>query len=195
LKMKKLLIIASIALVAVIALGVTGFAFAQSQTPQAPTTPANPGSGQGQGGWANGGARPGMGGRGGRFGGMGALAAQSADGYGPMHDEMIAAFAQAFSMPPEELQARLDAGDTMWTIAQEKGLSADQFTQLMQQARSTSLQQAVADGTLTQAQADWMQQRMNGNYPDGYGPGSANCNGSGVRQGGRGGRMQNFSQP
>ena len=97
-------------------------------------------------------------------------------------------FAQACNITPEELQARLDAGDSMWVIAQEKGLSADQFTQLMQQARSASLQQAVADGTLTQAQADWMQQRMNGNYPDGYGPGSANCDGTGVRQGGRGGR-------
>lgn len=191
--MKKLLIIASIALVAVIAFGVTGFAFAQSQTPQAPTSPTNPPAGQG--GWTNSGTRPGMGGRGGRFGGMGAIAAQSADGYGLMHDEMIAAFAQALSMTPEELQARLDAGDTMWTIAQEKGLSADQFTQLMQQARSAAFQQAVADGTLTQAQADWMQQRMNRNYPDGYGPGSANCDGSGIRQGGRGGRMQNFSQP
>ena len=187
--MKKLLIIASIALVAVLTLSVAGFAYAQSQTPQAP---ANPSAGQGQGGWANGGNRPGMGGR---FGGMGALAAQSAGGYGLMHDEMIAAFAQAFNITPEELQARLDAGDSMWVIAQEKGLSADQFTQLMGQARSASLQQAVADGTLTQAQADWMQQRMNGNYPDGYGPGSANCDGTGVRQGGRGGRMQNFSQP
>jgi hypothetical protein len=195
LNMKKLLIIASIALVAVITLGVTGFAFAQSQTPQAPTAPANPGSGQGQGGWANGASRPGMGGRGGRFGGMGVMAAQSADGYGLMHGEMIAAFAQALSMTPEELQARLDAGDTMWTIAQEKGISADQFTQLMQQVRSSSLQQAVADGTLTQTQADWMQQRMGGNYPEGFGPGSANCDGSGMRQGGRGGRMRNFSQP
>jgi hypothetical protein len=190
--MKKLLIIASIALVAVLTLSVAGFAYAQSQTPQAPTKPANPSAGQGQGGWAHGGARPGMGGR---FGGMGTLAGQSAGGLGLMHDEMIATFAQALNITPEELQARLDAGDTLWVIAQEKGLSADQFTQLMQQARSTALQQAVADGTLTQAQADWMQQRMNGNYPDGYGPGSANCDGSGIRQGGRGGRMQNFSQP
>jgi hypothetical protein len=188
--MKKLLIIASIALVAIIALGVTGFAFAQSQTPPAPANPL-----AGQGSWANDITRPGMGGRGGRSGGMGILAAQSADGYGLMHDGMLAAFAQAFDMTPDALQARLDAGDTMWAIAQEKGLSAGQFTQLMQQARSTSLQQAVANGTLTQAQSDWMQQNMNGNYPDGYGPGSANCNGSGVRQGGRGGRMQNFNQP
>jgi hypothetical protein len=41
-----------------------------------------------------------------------------------------------------------------------------------------------------------MQQRMNGgNYPDGYGPGSANCDGSGIRQGANGGRMQYFNQP
>jgi hypothetical protein len=193
--MKKLLIIASIALVAVIAFGLTGFAFAQSPTPQTPTAPANPGAGQGQGGWANGSMGPGMGGRGGRFGGMGMLAGQSTTGYGLMHDEMIAVFAQALSLTPEELQARLDAGETMWAIAQEKGLSADQFTQLMQQARTTALQQAVADGTLTQAQADWMQQRMGPNYPEGYGPGSANCDGSGIRQGGRGGRMQHFNQP
>jgi hypothetical protein len=191
--MKKLLIITSITLVAVLALGLTGFAFAQSQAPQAPATPVTPGAGQGQTGWANGTTRPGMGGR---FGGMGAFGAQSAGGgYGLLHDEMLSTFAQAFNMTAEELQARLDAGDSMWTVAQEKGLSAEQFTQLAQQARSTALQQAVASGTLTQTQADWMQQHMNRNYPDGYGPGSANCDGSGVRQGGHGGRMQNFSQP
>ncbi|MEJ2601212.1 MAG: hypothetical protein P8Z00_22970 [Anaerolineales bacterium] len=190
--MKKLLIITSIALVAVLALGVTGFAFAQSPTPQSPATP---GAGQGQGGWANGAPRLGLGGRAGQFGGAGAFAARAGNGYGLMHTEMLATFAQAFNMNQEDLQTRLDAGETMWAIAQEKGLSADQFTQLMQQARSTALQQAVTDGTLTQAQADWMQQRSQGNYPDGYGPGSVNCDGSGMHQGGRGGRMQNSSQP
>ncbi len=188
--MKKLLIITSITLVAVLALGLTGLAFAQSGTPQAPGTP---GAGKGPAGWANSATQPGMGGR---FGGMGAFGAQSAGGgYGLLHDAMLSTFAQAFNMTAEELQTRLDAGDSMWTVAQEKGLSAEQFTQLSQQARSTALQQAVTSGTLTQAQADWMQQRMNRNYPDGYGPGSANCDGSGVHQGGFGGRMQNSSQP
>lgn len=184
--MKKLLIIASIALVAVLALGVTGFAFAQSPTPQ---SPGATGAGQGQGGWTNGAPRLGLGGRAGQFGGMGAFAARAGNGYGLMHTEMLTTFAQAFNTTQEELQTRLDAGETMWAIAQEKGFSADQFTQLMQQTRNTVLQQAVADGTLTQSQADWMQQH---NYPEGYGPGSANCDGSGIRQ--RGGRMQNFNQ-
>jgi hypothetical protein len=47
----------------------------------------------------------------------------------------------------------------MAQIAASKGLTAEQFTALMTDARTQAIDQAVKDGKLTQAQADWMKQR------------------------------------
>ncbi len=121
-----------------------------------------------------GGFGPGMG-RGMRFAGQvdgfgprGGM--QAADGgiYGPLHDEMLTALAKGLGVSVDELNARLANGDTAATIALEKGLSQEQFQSLWQQARQSALKAAVANGDLTQAQADWMAQRgarFNGNCP------------------------------
>jgi uncharacterized protein YidB (DUF937 family) len=158
--MKKVFI--SIVLVAVvaIALGSAGFVYAQSTTP---TTPV-PGSGYGMM----------SGGRGMRGGMMGNPAA-NIDQDGPMHDEMIAAFAQKLGISVDDLNARLSKGETMAQIATSKGLTADQFTTLMADARSQAVDQAVKNGTLTQAQADWMKQH-----------GAGQMRGNGQMSGGRG---------
>ena len=141
-------LVLSIVLVAVlaIALGTAGFVFAQTPTPQAPV----PGTGNGYGMMA---------GRGGMRGGMMNRDAAPADMDGPLHDEMVAVFAQKLGLSVDELNARLAKGETMAQIASTKGLTAEQFTALMSDARSQAIDQAVKDGTLTQAQADWMKQR------------------------------------
>lgn len=165
--MKKILVL-GLVLVAATALTV-GIAFAQTPTPQ------------GSGGYG-----PGMmGGRGGYsmmgFGGP-------VDGsYGPMHESMVTTFAKAFGLTPEALQARLDAGETMWQVAEAQGYDLETFRSLMLEARAEALQQAVDDGTLTQEQADWMSQRMSrtggfGNGAcDGTGPNGSGMHGSGMR--------------
>ena len=151
-------IVLSILIVAVvaIALGTAGFVYAQSTTPPTPV----PGTGYGYGIMG--------GGRGARGGMMGQNKASGTQD-GLMHDEMIAAYAQKVGISVEDLNARLANGETMAQIASSKGLTADQFTILMTDARSQAIDQAVKNGTLTQAQADWMNQRGTGMAKSGNG--------------------------
>lgn len=175
--MKKFLIVAGVVVVLAV-LGI-GYAFAQSPTPGDPTAPAGPG----QRGW----------------GGMGMMGQAYNGDYGPLHTYMFDAMADAFGLTPEDLQARHDAGDTMWTIAQELGITEERFLELMTQARTTALENAVADGVITQEQADWMLQRMTQMHANGFGPGSGGCMGggrAGMQGPGRGGgRMPWNGQP
>ena len=155
--MKKLVISIAVVAVLAVALVTAGFAFAQTPTPETPT----PGSGYGQGMMNGQGYRGGMmNGQGNRGGMMGQYAAGDQDG--PMHDAMIAVFAEKLGLSVDELNARLAKGETMAQIASAQGLTVDQFRTLMTDARSQAIDQAVKDGTLTQAQADWMKQRGGG---------------------------------
>ena len=152
--MNKLVISIAVVAVLAIALATAGFVFAQSPTPQTPV----PGSGFGQG------MMNGQGNRGGMMNGQGnrgGMAFQNAAGDqdGLLHDAMIAVYAEKIGLSVAELNARLAKGETMAQIASSKGLTADQFSTLMTDARSQAIDQAVKDGTLTQAQSDWMKQR------------------------------------
>jgi hypothetical protein len=170
--MKKLLIIGILMGVVVLALGLAGLAFAQSPTPE---PDQYPGFGPGM-----------MGGYGGMMGGRGF--GWRADGeYGPMHEYMELAFAKAFDLSEEEIEERLEAGDTMWQIAEDLGYSQEEFAELMVTARTEALNQAVEDGLLTREQADWMIARMAQRQASGFGPGSGGCLGGGRMGGARGG--------
>ena len=155
--MKKFLVISAVAILAILVLGVSGFAYAQAQTPPPPDYP-NYG--------------PGMMGRwGGRGFGQGMMGGWGQGGYGPMHEYMEDAFAEALNLTHEELEAKLADGETMWSIAQAQGLSDEEIADLMVNARTKALEQAVADGVLTKEQADWMTQRMQETQSAGFGPG------------------------
>jgi hypothetical protein len=187
--MKKLCVIGLLAALALIVFGAVGYAYAQSQNPGSPNGAA--GYGCGMYGASNG--QQATGGRAGRrrmgngMMGYGAnnqanFSCPMADGdedgtveYGPMHDDMYQAFAQALGITPAELETRLRAGDTLWAIAQEQGLTADQFQEAMAAARISAVNQAVADGILTQAQADFMLQHMGSRMGNGFGPGFGGC--------------------
>lgn len=163
--MKRFLILAVI-LGIVAAFGVTGVVMAQNPDP---TNPA-----------------PGWGG--GRMGG----GMMGSEGYGPMHEYMQAALADQLGMTVDELNAAHADGKTFWQIAEEKGFTVEQAQQLMLDARATALDAMVADGTITQEQAEWMKQR-GGMMGGGRGMGSGGCmggNGTGTPGGmmGRGRR-------
>jgi len=143
--MKKGLLIGALVGIVIGALVVAGYAFAQTPTP-VPQFPF----GQGM-----------MGGR--QRGGMGSgmMGGNRADGqYGPMHEYMEEAFADALGISQEDLEASLASGKTMWQVAEEKGLTSEQFQKIMVEARQNAFKQMVADGVITQAQADWMLSRM-----------------------------------
>jgi hypothetical protein len=138
--MKKYVFLMVIVAVVALAVGSVGVAYAQS-----PTQDSGTGTGTG---W--------MGGRGSQAGvGNGVNGA----GSGILHDELIAAYADALAIPVVDLEARLDSGETMSQIALSTGLTFEQFRTLMLDVRTQAINQAVNNGVLTQAQADWMNQR------------------------------------
>ncbi len=116
----------------------------------------------------------------GRMGGRGMVAGGFAPGQGTglMHDEMVSAFAAKLNLSEDEINQRLANGETMSQIAQSQGLTVEEFRSLWLDVRADAIKQAVANGEITQEQADWMSQRMTQMQAGGYGPGA--CNGTGT---------------
>ncbi|MFO7623794.1 MAG: hypothetical protein R6V73_05535 [Anaerolineales bacterium] len=173
--MKKIWIIGIVVIAAALTAGA-----ALAQAP----TPAEPGTGYGPGM---------MGGRGG-YGmmGQGFFQDRPTDGsYGPMHEYMVDAYANAFGISSEELNSRLAAGESMWQVAESFGISPENFSALRAEVRAGALQKAVEAGLITQEQATWMNQRMgsrgfaggacNGTGPDGTDRPSSGMRGFGNR--------------
>ncbi|GAB4577466.1 MAG: hypothetical protein Fur0022_01970 [Anaerolineales bacterium] len=171
--MKKILFVLTIAGLIVLALGVAGFAYAQAQTP-----PPLPGYGPGMMGTGNGNGRGGMMGQGSGSGhGMMGMGTGMMGEMGALHEYMYPAMAAALGLTPEEFTARHAAGETFWDMAEAQGLTSEEAWPLMQTARAEALQQAVADGVITQAFADQMLTHMEGMHGEGFGPGSGPCHG------------------
>jgi hypothetical protein len=154
--MKKLLVLGiTAAFVLAAAAGAAGLAYAQT----APQTDQPDGAYECPMGGPIGGQMFGR--MGGNARGManGAMIAQ-AGGAGFLHEYRIQTLADGLGLTPETLNDRLAAGDTVWTIAQELGLTQEQFRELMAETHAEALQLAVEAGLLTQDQVDNMQSRM-----------------------------------
>jgi len=126
---------------------------------------------------------PGMMGRGFGRGMMG-----RSQGWGMMgdsQDSLIAVAADKLGMTVDELTTQLQDGKTVADLAQEKGVDLQTIVDAFMAARQEALSQAVADGKITQEQADQMLENMgdmiedhlNGELPM-YGPGG--CGGRGM---------------
>ena len=156
--MKKILIVISMVLVALVIFG-AGFVFAQSQLVLA----AGLAQGFGHGGMTlapN--ASAGVGGSGGMMGGRG--------GYGQMHEYVEQALADKLGITKAELETQFASGKSMVQIALDHGITQANMTSVMTEVHKTAFAKAVADGVLTQAQADSMLQAMTTN-----GFSAANC--------------------
>lgn len=148
--------------IVVLALGAlgVGVAFAQGGTP-----PYQPYGGM-------------MGGRGG-YGGSGL-----------MQDYVEKALASKLGLTEAQVEAELAAGKPMFQIALDNGIAQEDITTFMTDVHTTAFEAAVTDGVITQAQADFMLQRMaqtgysNGTCPMGGG-GYGNGRGGGMMGGGR----------
>jgi hypothetical protein len=128
-------------------------------------------------------------------------------GHGAMHQAAgtmrvykVEAFAAQLDLTVDEVNALLDGGTRLHQIALDNGVAEADLPAFMQEAHQAALDLAVADGALTQEQADFMNQHMqfrgqNGGMPcgnDGYGPQDASGfrgGGHGMMGGGRGGFM------
>jgi len=175
--MKKVLSVGLVLAVLMVTFGLVGAAYAQSQTPPAPENTYGFGMMGGQGR------------HGGMMGGRGVAGSQPGV-YGPLHEYMLSAIADVFGLKPEEIQSAHDAGKTMWDLAQEQGLTQEQFVEKMLEARTQALEKAVADGVITQEQADWMLSQMSLMGQNGMGAGQ--CMGGAAGRGGRSGGRWNM---
>ncbi len=105
-------------------------------------------------------------GPGGMMGGRGTGIARGA---GIMHEYMISAFAKAVGLTIDEVNTRLESGETLTQIANAQGFTGDKLTQLVTDVRKAALDQAVAAGVITQVQADLMLEHMNNFTGRGFG--------------------------
>jgi len=176
--MKKILLIGSLVVVGLLVFGAAGVVYAQSQLPMFGERPIGERaihmSEQVAGSGMMNGARGGMLGQ---------------AGSGLLQDYMLAGFATAFGMDVTELEARHDAGETMYDVATSLGFTQEQFSELMVTVRTDAINQALADGVITQDQADWMLSRLAQRAEAGFGTGA--CTGN-CQMGGRGGRGGGF---
>ena len=132
--MKKILGIVSSVVIAVVIFG-AGFVFAQTNVAQAAGLPAGYGPG-------------GMGGRG---------------SMGQMHEYVEQALADKLGIAKTDVETALDGGKTMYQLAIDKGVKEADVTALLTEVHKTAFAKAVADGVMTQAQADLMLQNMSAN--------------------------------
>ncbi len=132
------------AVVAIVAaLGISSIASAQSSTTPTPTAPTAPAAPRG--------------------------------GFGPgLHSQAaLDAAAKALGMTADELSAQLWGGKTLADIADAKGVDIATVQKAVQAAMvsetKTAIQQAVTDGNMTQAKADWLIEGLDKGY---WGPGA-----------------------
>ncbi|MBG7609965.1 MAG: hypothetical protein IZT55_03775 [Anaerolineae bacterium] len=92
----------------------------------------------------------------------------------PLHQEEIssymhAAIADILAISVEELDALHESGETLQTLLEARGLTLEEFGTLKSEARESAVAAALADGVITQEQADLILDRL------------ANFNGMGAR--------------
>jgi len=152
----------------VAALGISSVASAQSSVTPTPTTPTAP--------------------------------VAPRDGFGPrgLHSQAaLEAAAKALGMTADELSAELWGGKTLAAIAEEKGVDIADVKAAVEAAQiaetKTAIKQAVTDGTITPAKADWLIEGLDkgywgagaeGDFGFGMGPGMGGPGGHGGPRGG-----------
>jgi len=102
--------------------------------------------------------------------------------------------AQALGISVADLQAAHEEGKTVRTLIDELGLDRETFHTNMEAAHEAAIQQAVADGVITQEQADQIQEGNGRGFRGPRGPrGPHGCDGSGGKSHFRGndGHFQN----
>lgn len=158
---KKILLILAGFVLAAGVLGVAGFAYAQATDTEDTADEENPaGRGDffGHGPW---------------FG--------YGEGEGILQDYLLPAFAQVFGLDDGQMQAFEKVQETMDSI--REALTSDEIQTKMAEAHATALEAAVADGVLTQEEADQMltrQDQMGGRKgPGGRGGGRMSMEGMG----------------
>jgi uncharacterized membrane protein len=75
-------------------------------------------------------------------------------------DALHTALAEALDLTVEEFEAAISSGERLSTLAEAAGVTMEELGDIMRAFKEDALAQAVADGTITQEQADEMLERM-----------------------------------
>ncbi len=93
-------------------------------------------------------------------------------GSGLLHDYMTEAMFDVFGINTEELD---EIHESESTLFEALGLPIEEFRTQMAEVRQIALENAAADGVISQDQADWMSERMLGAGRGKFGPGNGSC--------------------
>ena len=110
------------------------------------------------------------------------------NGYGWMHDYVEQALAAKLDLTEAQVEEALTAGKSMYQIALDNGIKQEDLATFMNGVHKDAFDKAVKDGVMTQEQADFMLQRMQTMYQNGYGTGTGTCPMGGGSFGPRSGR-------
>lgn len=90
-----------------------------------------------------------------------------------LHDYMIQNLADALDISVEEFISSRDSGETFFQIALELGFDEEEIREMMLTAHEAAVEQALADGVITQEQVEQFPRKQFNNgegAPHGYGP-------------------------
>lgn len=87
-----------------------------------------------------------------------------ATGARSVHTLVWDGLADGLGLTTEDLEAELASGNTLVEIAAARGVSQDELAAALETSMAAGLDQAVADGVVTEEQADWMLEQMGGDY-------------------------------
>jgi len=107
-------------------------------------------------------------------------------GYGWMHDYVEQALAAKLDLTEKQVEDQLTAGKPMYQIALDNGIKQEDLANFMNEVHKDAFAKAVKAGVITQERADWMLQRMQNMYQNGYGPGNCPMNNGQAAPAGRG---------
>ncbi len=108
---------------------------------------------------------------------------------GALHTAVWTGLAEAIGLTPDALNTQLAGGQTLTQVAEAQGVKRAELTAALETSVKAGLDQAVAEGTISQVQADQMLSHMARRYDwmltqmgIGFGFGPGNCHGSGAAQ-------------
>ena len=110
-----------------------------------------------------------------------------------LSDAALEAAAGALGMSVDELSSALEDGQRLPELAEAAGVDIEDLHTALQAVHETEMRERIAqqveDGTITQAQADWMLEGLNNGYmmgkgsPGGFGRGNGGPRGGGFGPG------------
>jgi hypothetical protein len=167
---KKVLLIITILGIAILSVAAVSPALAAEPLRIGPDNDASQGTGDGNGNQGSLGT------------GTGVPVEQNINLDGALEDLIHANLAASLGIPLDELNARLDAGETISEIALSLGFDPGTISDMLAKARADALAQAVVLGLITQEQADWLASRGTQTPGTGDGVCDDDCTPDGIEQ-------------